>query len=559
MTNLLTVKDPDEGASEEATQTRELLQVWADKHLPSGEDDGIKALDEEVIKARRAEGADCLSRSQGYLNQLSGFTPPTMFGKLLGEFSYATRLLSDRISLAAHPREYSHALEGLAKEFSKQFFQGGMKWNLHAEYLALCSLNVPHRTTGQQDSIYSLHCVNATLGGAACSAILGQRSDSEWGTAWVDTASKTKERFNSIRDWLVAQCGAEVGEEGVEYWYRKSAAFSTVGVQIHYMDHDGPWVAGFLTLDDACKMRFRRIRLGAHLAEQGIGDLEVRKRVEQAKQEIAGAKFEAYPNDTQWEEVYTNGPSSCMSDSSNEYECWDGLHPVDAYSSSYHGAGDNSLVLLVSRDESGNITGRGILNLQKGTIVRWYGDPVAERVLLRQDVDVSDRSNMDGTWLALLQRGNRFIHPYVDGCNAYGDIQGSRVYICDDGGCPCIQETSGSSYMGEVHYCIDKEENIAADECTYQPISDTYISDYCDSWRCPIIGEYCNNTHIVMLHGIEVDVSDHVYYNTNQYLTQVGSGVWMKSYTIDDDDIRESFLEEHGIEDDAEDDDEEAA
>ncbi|MNV80894.1 hypothetical protein D3C71_1745250 [compost metagenome] len=107
-----------------------------------------------------------------------------------------------------------------------------------------------------------------------------------------------------------------------------------------------------------------------------------------------------------------------------------------------------------------------------------------------------------------------------------------------------------------MHYCIDKEENVAADECTYQPISDTYISDDCDSWRCPVIGEFCRDydTRTMTLHGVQVDVHDYVYYNKLQFLTDLGGGNWH----IDDDDMREAFFEYHDIEEEC-DDDEEAA
>lgn len=569
MTHLLTVQDPDEGASAEATETRRLLHDWAERHLPAGDTNAIEALDDDTIKALRERGVASLRRAADMLVQTPAkFNPPTLFGKLLGEFSCATQYVTDEFPVDSNPRGLSHAFEGLVREFNKQFFQAGMKWNLHAEYLAVLALHAPHRTSREQDMVFQAHCRNLNIIGGSPSNTIGVRHDDEWYNAWERIGAQTGERFAPLVDWAISQHGGVViGSEGKDYWARKLTRIGYVGTQIHYMDEDGPWVAGFLNLDDACKMRFRRIRLGAYLTEQGMSDASVRARVERAKQLVAGAKFRAYPNDTQWEYVYTHGPSSCMADSADDYECWDGLHPVDAYSSSYHGSGDNSLCLLTSEDEDGNVTGRGILNLRKDTIIRWYGDNVAERVLLRQGVNTSDRGNMEGAWLALLQKGKKFIHPYVDGDLSYGRVEGDRVYIVDDGDHPCIQETSGSSYMSDTKWCIDTGDYEAEEDCTHQPITDTYISDNCDNWRCPVIGEYANpgERTTMDLHGVSVEVSDHAYYQRGQYLTAIGNirgsisshrGPW----SIDDDHMRAEFFEYHGIEEDEpEDEDEEAA
>lgn len=556
MSNTLTVQDPDEGTSEVATETRKKLQQWADRYLPADQEEGIKALDDSVVKALRARGVEFLSYAAQRLNASSLFNPPTEFGKLLAAFSTATHELTEQYPADGPARDLSHAFEGLVREFHKQFFQAGMKWNLHAEWLALASLYAPHRSTAQQDTVFYKHCYGGLLGGSRSSYQLGAYGTNEWEPAWRSLANDTQERFSGILDWLLTQCGVEIGEEGRAWWSRRLTKFNVAGAQVHYMDADGPWVAGFLNLEDACKLRFRRVRLGAYYAEQGMPDGDVRARVEKAKQQVAGAVFEAYPNDCLWEDVYTTGPSSCMSDSADEYQCWDGHHPVTAYSSSYHGSGDNSLVLLVSRDGDGNIDGRGILNLQKGTIVRWYGDNVAERVLKRAGVNVSDRGNMEGSWLALIEQGKRFIHPYVDGHLSYGRVDGDRVYI-EESGSICIQETGGSSYQGETEYCIDTEEYEDADECEYQPFSGNYISNDCDSWRCPVIGEYARqyDRSSMDIHGVMVEVSDVVRYDTGRFLTQEDNGVW----TIDDPEMRRQFCEEYEVDEDEPEEDEEAA
>ena len=561
MSNTLTVQDPDEGTAEVATETRTLLQAWADKHLPSDQDVTLKALADTQIKELREKGAGYLTEAQTYLERYNGmsFIPTSEFGKLMAVFAKATGMAAydSALDIEGDARSSSHVFEGMVREFNKRFFQSGMKWNLHAEFLALLSVNAIRRTSNHQDTIWQLHTGTRSVYGAHPASQLGRRSHQEWATAWTNLAAETRARFASIADWAVGQAGIVVGSEGVDYWGTRVLGVAYAGAQIHYMDEDGPWVAGFLNLDDACRMRFRRVRLGAHLTEQGMTDGDVRDRVEKAKQQLAESTFEAYPNDTLWEDVYTGGPSSCMSNHHSDYSTFDNHHPVDAYSSAYYGSGDNSLCLIVSRGNQGDIIGRGILNLQRGTITRWYGDPIAERVLKRNGVKVTDRHCMEGSWLALIQSGRRFIHPYIDGEIAYGEIKGARVYIVDDSDCPCLQETSGSSYTGETHYCIDQEEEVAEDECEYQPISDNYISDRCDSWRCPIIDEYCNAPTPMTIHGVEVDVSYHVYCNKHQHFSVISGEGWYKNYSIDDESVRRAFFDEYGIEED--DDEEEAA
>lgn len=410
MTNLLTVVEPDEGASEVATETRAKLQAWADKHLPDVAQDVIAPLSDETIKELRQFGVQELSASQAKLATSKEFKPLHQFGSLLAGLCCSTRQIFRVYSRASKPRELSYAFEGAVKDFHKQFFQAGMKWNPHAEYLALAGMQVPHTTSGYVDRVVLQQLGNTDVYNSGTPASVGQAEEGQWRPISMKNKEETLARFSSIADWLVQQ--ARVGPNDMQYWKENLTGFSTVGSVIAYMEADGPWVAGFLNVDDACKLRYRRIRLGAYLTEHGLSDAQVRSRVEQAKQVVAGANFMAYPNDTLWEDLYTSGPNSCMSDKAGEYETWDGHHPTSAYASSYHGCGDNGLVLVVSTDKGQNVTGRGILNVHNGDIVRWYGDPVAERVLLRNEVNASNRGGIQGL-LAGPDRARREVHSPV--------------------------------------------------------------------------------------------------------------------------------------------------
>lgn len=568
MSNLLTVQDPDESAVQHASETRRLLQVWADKHLPDVETAAIPALTDERIRELRTTGAATLTLAQSEL-LAAGLKPATQFGELLAGLCRALQHVQGEFSRDEFPREFSYVLEGLAKDFQKRFFKAGMKWNLHAEWLAVAAIQCPYSTSGYQDRVVQA-MLRPDLNGSrwySPRAVCGTQENMYQPKYQRDNSC---ERFAEIAEWLGehSQLRSTINwRTDREYWIRNLTGFDYTGIQVHYMEEDGPWIAGFLTLDDACKLRFRRVRLGAYLAEQGESDGWVREYVEKAKQQVAGASFTAYPNDVNWEDAYTTGPGSCMADSASEYNTWDEIHPVSVYSSSLYGSGDNSLVLLTSRDEDDCITGRGILNLQTNSIVRWYGDNQAERVLKRAGVNTYDRQALDGTWLALVKADGRFIHPYVDGDLGYGVIEDDRVYIRNDG--ICIQETGGSSYIGGgYYYCEDTGLELSEDACEYQEVTETYISHDCDSWRCPIIGEWVSgyNRTAVTLHGVRTEVSEYAYYRINQYCTLMNGARdrFAGEYSIDDEDMRQRFLDENGIDDPYEEDeddesDEEAA
>ena len=568
MSNLLTVQDPDESAVEQATETRRLLQIWADKHLPAVEQEEILPVSTERAQELRKRGAEGLTRAEQHLSGLGElYKPQSEFGELLAKYISAVREVNNLFPRDDNPREFSYALEGCVKEFQKRFFQKGMGWNTHAEWLAVASSQYPASTTGYQDRVMCKALGMYEVYGRASQQYMMQGLYNVQAGAYSPLQGKllasTLERFRGIVDWLSVQGEARVSGRDAEYWVENLCSFSYPGLIVHYMEADGPWVAGYLTLDDACRLRFRRVRLGAYLAEQGESDATVRSYVEKAKQKVAGAEFTAYPNDTEWEHAYTRGPGSCMADSASEYSTWDDIHPVSTYCSSLHGCGDNSLVLITST-EGGSITGRGILNLQSGSIVRWYGDNQAERVLKRSGVNTDDREALEGSWLAHLSKGERFIHPYVDGDLGYGEIEDGRVYIRNDG--ICIQETSGSSYSGTAYYCEDTEREMGEDECTYQEVTDTYISDNCDDWRCPLINEWVSryNRTEIMLHGVYTEVSEYAWYRINHFATNMNGGRSKSAtnYSIDDEDDRQRFLDEHGLDDideDEEDDESEEA
>ncbi len=80
----------------------------------------------------------------------------------------------------------------------------------------------------------------------------------------------------------------------------------------------------------------------------------------------------------------------------------------------------------------------------------------------------------------------------------------------------------------------------------WQAESETYVSDDCDLWRCPIINEWDREYSrcTMRIHGVDVEVHSHVSGNPGRYLSRDDG----YTYTIDDDETREEFFRYHDIE-----------
>jgi hypothetical protein len=303
-------------------------------------------------------------------------------------------------------------------------------------------------------------------------------------------------------------------------------------VMMVYFDADGPWAAGFASADDACRGRFTRCPLGSWMSARGADDETVKQEVERIKAMNSTGNFELYPNDCLFGDLYeqgaSDGVSSCMACSRDEFCLWDDHHPTDAYSSAYHGSGDNGLVLVVER-KNGNVAGRGILNVNTKKYVRWYGAVTGDRALTRAGMKRTP-SALKGSWLAMLQHPtmeSRIVAPYVD-----GDYQGARVsrperrvYFTDDCG-DALCETGGYYDLDSV-YCVDTGEHNDRCYSIYQCEHNNWVSDGLDDdWRCPVIGEWCHEDERVeiMLDGEMVYVCNRVgEQRTSQYLNVIES------------------------------------
>lgn len=526
------IVEPGKGASELAYKTRAALsQFFADAAVLL-EVPAVAELSKEAIRSLKDEGANA------FKSRITQYGEPSPDYHPLRNTVLAYTNAFNNIINHDDYRQVSYKFEGLIRAVGQHLHAAGLKLDNEAQVLLMSVLNKDHCSQDWDNLRMERLGMERYEGPNTWSFFWACMNQFELHDVWVQRTQLNQ--YNPIRDplstkglreqfseWFTAPMPGRWGGDP----YPRGIIAGPWTSPVLYIDVDGPWVAGLLTPQDTIRMRFTRVRLGSWLATLGVGDDDVREIVERVKSESAGGgTFKVYPNDHLFGGVYEamaregKGVSSCMAAPAEEYSTWDDIHPTDVYSSAHFGRGDNNLALFTYKVGEHRV-GRGIVNTESMRCVRWYGSVHGERALKRIGVKI-DGCALKGSWLALEQNGRRMIAPYLDGDIEYvkADTSVGRLYITNDGGM-CASETSGVLGMNEV-YCVDDDEYHDEDDCTYQSESNTWISEYCDDWRCPVIGEWCHEDERVeiMLDGEMVYVCNRVgEQRISQYLNVIDS------------------------------------
>lgn len=322
-------------------------------------------------------------------------------------------------------------------------------------------------------------------------------------------------------------------EEGVLYRYKYAvglqryctSAISTVHttagrayglepIGTVYTEEDVAWFAGFLTQADFDSLRFRRVRVAAAVKELTGSDTTAKNAADRLR-DVQSFTWKIYPNDVPFGAVYVDLDGhigSCMSNPACTYTCPNDIHPCDVYSSSYFGAGDNGLALLVAYQGEKPV-GRGILNTNNNHVVRWYGGHKAYLMLVGLGIE-GDSDALIGSWLARVEDSGRVAGPYLDGGEGEdgGDI--IRIVHCGFD----MSNTDGYYRFEPYHMCVYDEEEYPESDMTWQPISETWILDENieRATECPMTGEYFRGAwgHDMYIDREHTTVSTYAYRNT---------------------------------------------
>jgi len=140
------------------------------------------------------------------------------------------------------------------------------------------------------------------------------------------------------------------------------------------------------------------------------------------------------------EQVYLNGPNSCMSKTLDWYES--PVHPVRTY-------GTDDWAIAYMRNPDGEISARAMVAPERKVYSRIYGDYSRIRALLEEEGYScgNDTDDWDGLRLLRIEAGNGFVAPYFDApmCNVRDD--GKHLVVDCDGELEC-HETTGLTNEG---------------------------------------------------------------------------------------------------------------
>lgn len=249
---------------------------------------------------------------------------------------------------------------------------------------------------------------------------------------------------------------------------------------ILYVQDGVAWFAGYATAKDTVNRRFTRQRAAAVVKHCTGSDVQAAVAVDTIRAGTSACtSIVIHPNDVPFGTVYIQHREqlpSCMAHGRHNYNTWDSIHPVDVYSSAYFGAGDNGLALITCFTNE-LATSRAILNTRTNKVVRWYGSH-RDMLYVTGAFGIKDSSNaLNGSWLALVQDGSKFIAPYVDGNYDHGsiDTESKRVLLTDCDGF-CLTDTDGVYYDMETRMCCLDGAEYPIDELEYQEDTETYYN-----------------------------------------------------------------------------------
>lgn len=167
------------------------------------------------------------------------------------------------------------------------------------------------------------------------------------------------------------------------------------------------------------------------------------------------------------EDVYVNGPSSCMSRAARSYDS--SIHPVRVYA-----AGDLVLAYITRNnlpvEQGGEPTARVLCWPELRVYGRIYGDAVRLRPLL-EDLGYIG-GDLDGARLLRIEENDgRLVCPYIDGAQSVTDW-GDYLKIGGDE----IEANSTTGLIGDAGYYCQHCGGHVDEEATY------YIEDRAENW-----------------------------------------------------------------------------
>jgi hypothetical protein len=218
-------------------------------------------------------------------------------------------------------------------------------------------------------------------------------------------------------------------------------------------------------------------RFYPHLTDEAIADIVGDMGRDYSEYDLRFAKTA-----DEIEEVYTNGPNSCMSKPASSYDSH--CHPVRVY-----GYSDLQVAHLILKKTSA-ITARALVWPEQRKIGRIYGDEMRLEKMLR-DLGYDARKCLNGRdligakfRLIYNKNGNGTVMPYIDGTNCYTQIDKSWCRISERGGSACYTHGLDGEYGEHDHTCERCEDGCSGDDAYVVYTSRRSTQTWChDCWE----------------------------------------------------------------------------
>jgi hypothetical protein len=201
------------------------------------------------------------------------------------------------------------------------------------------------------------------------------------------------------------------------------------------------------------------MKAGKFLLRAGFGDDASRAFSEAISAQsalMAGAELSITQCGVEAQDVYENGPHSCMS----------GMDAVGAY--------DSVDVAVAYVEIEDRIVARTVINIHEKEYVHIYGNSSILKPLL---IEAGyKRGDLEGCTIDNIVDGNGMsLCPYLDSVGSV-DTMGDRLLITRNGEYHA-QRVDG--YLGEVYLCDSCAETVDEDDCCWDEYNEVYLCAYC--------------------------------------------------------------------------------
>ena len=272
----------------------------------------------------------------------------------------------------------------------------------------------------------------------------------------------------------------------------------------HHFPHlvmvdDVPMVGFFQSEKHGEANRVTTMRPGRYLA-RFFGDKLDNNEIENLTADVtvqAGAMVVGWTQDAdEIEDIYVNGPSSCMSERASRY---DGpCHPARVYAGP-----DLAVAWLGEQDDA---TARAIVWPDRKVYGGVYGDVSRMRKLL--EAKGFSRGSFAGARIRMIVADDGIVMPYLDIADS-AEIDGNVVILGRGGDVEC-DNTNGVSGAGCRYTCDHCGDRVDDDDTVY-------IEDICETWcdSCAQDTNYCDySNERVAADCVEVHSSSRAYTRT---------------------------------------------